>query len=222
MSTDTAKLTPRLATSRLARFTAAGVVGYLLIDVLLALLRPDLSLLHRAESDYGVGSYSWLMDLNFLLRGALSLALAGALLRVAVGSSRLRVGVALLSAWGVGSGLLAFFPDDPPGYPVTAAGQVHLALALIAFLCVGVGTIVLSFGIRNFDGLRPLFPWLIVVSVAAAVALALLGHTHFRPDSLDGLYERAFLALELLWMLVVAVRLQKRSEIDPGATADRR
>ena len=64
-------------------------------------------------------------------------------------------------------------------------------------------------------------PWLLVVSVAAVIPLALLGHTQFRPHTLAGLYERAFLALELLWILIVGLRLRQTSGIDPGATTDR-
>ncbi|MGH7641457.1 MAG: DUF998 domain-containing protein [Candidatus Dormibacteria bacterium] len=221
MTTAISTSPPRISTSRLALITSGGVVLYVLIDVLLAILRPDLSLLHRAESDYGVGRFSWLMDLNFLLRGALSLALAAALLRVASGSGRLRLGVALLAAWAIGSGLLAFFPDDPPGYPATSAGQVHLALAFIAFICVAVGTIVLSVGGRNLIQLRARYPLLLGVSLVALIPLALLGHSHFNPRSLDGLYERAFLALELLWILIAGIQLHQTSGAGPGAATDR-
>jgi hypothetical membrane protein len=221
MTTASSTTAPRLTTSQLALFASSGVVIYVLIDVALAVLRPDLSLLHRAESDYGVGPYSWLMDINFLLRGVLSLALAWSLLRVASGTSRLRVGVVLLAAWGVGSGVLAFFPDDPPGTPITTSGQVHLVVALIAFLCAAVATIVLSVGIRHFAQLRSLYPLLLVLSIAAVVALTLLGHSHFRPHTLDGLYERLFLGLELLWILIVGLRLYRTSQLSPGTTADR-
>ncbi|MGA9920117.1 MAG: DUF998 domain-containing protein [Candidatus Dormiibacterota bacterium] len=220
MSTAAATTTPRFTTSQLALIASAGVAIYVLIDVALAFLRPDLSLLHRAESDYGVGSYSWLMDINFLIRGFLSLALAWALLRFAPGANRLRTGVAFLAAWAIGSGILAFFPDDPPGTPVTAAGQVHLVVALIAFLCAAVATIALSVGSRHFDQLRSLYPVLLVVSIAAVLPLLLLGHTNFRPHTLDGLYERLFLGLELLWILIVGLRLYRTSHLSPGVTAD--
>ncbi|MGC2192044.1 MAG: DUF998 domain-containing protein [Candidatus Dormiibacterota bacterium] len=210
-----------MTATRLARLASGGVVLYLLIDVVLAILRPGVSLLHQAESDYGVGPYSWLMDLNFLLRCALSLALVGALLRLATGSGRLRAGVAFLAAWGVGSGILAFFPDDPPGTPVTTSGTIHLTVALLAFLCAAVGTIVLSTDCRSFPGLGNLHPWLLGISVAALVPLLLLGHSGFKPHTLAGLYERAFLALELLWILIVGLRLQQTSSIIPGTTADR-
>jgi hypothetical membrane protein len=67
----------------LARFALAGVGVYVAIDVLLAFLRPRYSLIYNAESDYGRGPWYWVMDLNFLLRCALSLAIAAALYRVA-------------------------------------------------------------------------------------------------------------------------------------------
>jgi hypothetical membrane protein len=66
----------------LAWFTLAGVAVYVAIDILLAFLRPGYSLLYNAESDYGRGPWYWVMDLNFLLRCALSLAIAAALYRV--------------------------------------------------------------------------------------------------------------------------------------------
>lgn len=221
VSTARARRAPTITNSQLALLASGGVVLYVLIDVLLAFLRPDLSLLHRAESDYGVGPYSWLMDLNFLLRCALSLALAGALLRTATGSNRLQVGVACLAVWGVGSGLLAFFPDDPPGYPVTTAGEVHLAVAFIAFLAVAVGTIVLSLGFRQFVALRGIYRWPLAISIVAVLPLLLLGHTGFRAHTLDGLYERCFLGLELVWILIAGLRLHQTSAESPGTTADR-
>jgi len=67
----------------LARLALAGVAVYVAVDVLLAFLRPGYSLLYNAESDYGRGPWYWVMDLNFLLRCALSLAIAAALYRVA-------------------------------------------------------------------------------------------------------------------------------------------
>ncbi|MGH3149476.1 MAG: DUF998 domain-containing protein, partial [Streptosporangiaceae bacterium] len=101
----------------LARLTLAGVALYVAIDVLLAFLRPGYSLIYNAESDYGRGPWYWVMDLNFLLRCALSLAIASALYRVIRPDGRTRAGLALLVTWAVCSGLLAFFADDPEGTP---------------------------------------------------------------------------------------------------------
>jgi len=202
----------------LAWFAVAGVVAYVCIDVLLAFLRPRYSLLYNAESDYGRGPWYWLMDLNFLLRCALSLALAGALARSDLTGSaldqsglaqsapgRARGGIGLLVTWAVCSGLLAFFADDPKGYPATTSGRIHLLLAFIAFTCMAVGAIVISVSFRS--GL----PWAALpLSIAGAAAYLLLGVAARHRHAPGGLYERIFLGLELLWIAVVAVSIATR------------
>jgi hypothetical protein len=192
----------------LAWFALAGVVAYVCIDVLLAFLRPRYSLLYNAESDYGRGPWYWLMDLNFLLRCALSLALAGALAQSDLAQSapgRAHGGTGLLVTWAVCSGLLAFFADDPRGYPATTSGRIHLLLAFIAFTCMAVGAIVISVSFRS--GL----PWAALpLSIAGAAACLLLGAAARHRHAPGGLYERIFLGLELLWIAVVAVSIATR------------
>jgi len=188
----------RLRAAPLAWFALAGVVVYVGIDVALAFLRPRYSLLYNAESDYGRGPWYWLMDLNFLLRCALSLALAGALARSFPG--RARGGLALLVTWAVCSGLLAFFADDPAGYPATASGRVHLVLAFIAFTCMAAGAIVISANLRSV-----LPSTALPLSIAGGAAYLLLGVAARHRHAPGGLYERIFLGLELLWIAVVAV-----------------
>ena len=184
----------------LARFALAGVVVYVGIDVLLAFLRPRYSLLYNAESDYGRGPWYWLMDLNFLLRCALSLALAGALAQSFPG--RVRGGLGLLVTWAVCSGLLAFFADDPKGYPATASGRIHLVLAFIAFTAMAAGAIVISVNLRS--GLPSAA---LPLAIAGAAAYLLLGVAARHRHAPGGLYERIFLGLELLWIAVVAARI---------------
>jgi hypothetical membrane protein len=208
-------------TARLALIAVAGVLLYVLIDVLLAFLRPDVNLIHNAESDYGVGPYSWLMDVNFLLRCGLSLAAAAAIVRHTSSGGRLRLGTGFLVAWGVGSGILAFFPDNPSGTPVTTSGLVHLSVAFLAFTCVVIGTIVLSIKFRLVPQLRQAVPILLFLSVAAVVPLMLLGHTDFRPGTLAGLYERIFLGIELFWILVVGTRIFSSASQPPQPAAQR-
>jgi hypothetical membrane protein len=202
-------LSSRPVARYLAWLALAGVVGYVAIDVALAFLRPDYSLLYNAESDYGHGgSWAWLMDVNFLLRCALSLAAVGALAKAAEPGGRIRTGLALLAAWAVCSGLLAFFPDDLEGQRVHGSGAVHIALALVAFLCVAVATIVISVRLRLDPRWHGSAALLLTVAVAGAVALLVLGaagHKHAHPPG--GLYERIFLGLELLWIALAAARV---------------
>ena len=193
-----------LAARSLAWFALAGVIVYVGIDVLLRFLRPHYSLVYNAESDYGRGPWYWVMDLNFLLRCAFSLAIAGALARVTRPDARPRGGLALLIAWAVCSGLLAFFADDLEGQHVHGSGIVHLALATIAFLCVAIGTVLISVSLRSDPAWHPAGTVLLAVSLAGAAAFLLLGAGFGHKHGPGGLYERIFLGLELLWIALTA------------------
>jgi hypothetical membrane protein len=188
----------------LAWFTLAGVIAYVGIDVLLRFLRPDYSLIHNAESDYGRGPWFWVMDVNFVLRCALSLAIAGTISRVAGSGALARSGLTLLAVWAVCSGLLAFFADDVEGQPVHGSGIVHLALAFIAFTCVTIGTILISISLRSDPAWRSAGGVLLAVSLAGAAGFLLLGAAAGHKHAPGGLYERIFLGLELLWIALAA------------------
>lgn len=204
----------------LAWSALAGVIVYVAIDALLAFLRPSYSLMYNAESDYGRGPWFWVMDLNFLLRCALSLAIVGALARVTRPDGIARGGRVLLVIWAGCSGLLAFFADDLEGQPVTASGIVHLALAFIAFPCVAVGTILISSSLRSDPAWRSAGAVLLVVSVAGAAAFLVLGAAFGHKDAPGGLYERIFLGLQLLWIALAACFIfARRSPSNrPGVT----
>ncbi len=200
-----------IAPRPLARLALAGLAVYLAVDVLLAFLRPGYSLIYNAESDYGRGPWYWVMDLNFLLRCAVSLAIAAALYRVARPDGATRGGLALLAAWAICSGLLAFFADDPEGTPQHGSGVVHLILAFIAFTCITAGAILISAGLMSDPAWRPAAPVLLAISVAGAIAYLLLGAALKHPHPPGGLYERIFLGLELLWIAVAAVAVARRT-----------
>jgi hypothetical membrane protein len=215
----------------LARFTLAAVAVYVAIDVLLAFLRPSYSLLYNAESDYGRGPWYWVMDLNFLLRCALSLALASALYQTLrrdartqdartpdartpdarTPDGRARAGLALLVTWAICSGLLAFFADDPEGTPQHGSGVVHLVLAIIAFIAIAVGAILISASLMSDPAWRSAAPALLAISIAAALACLVLGGASKHHHAPGGLYERIFLGLELLWIAVAALAITSRA-----------
>ena len=180
----------------------AGVIIYVAIDVLLRFLRPGYSLLYNAESDYGRGPWYWVMDLNFLLRGGLSVAIVVAIRKTARLDDRGRGGLILIAIWAGCSALLAFFADDVEGQPLTGSGIVHLVLALIAFLCVTIGTILVSSDLLSSQLPRSVAAALLTLSVAGAAALLLLGTAIGHEHAPGGLYERIFLGLELLWIAV--------------------
>jgi hypothetical membrane protein len=192
----------RSRASTLGWLAVAGVIVYVAIDVLLRFLRPDYSLLYNAESDYGRGPWYWVMDLNFLLRGGLSVAIVVAFPQAARLDDRGRGGLILIAIWAGCSALLAFFADDVEGQPLTGSGVVHLVLAFIAFPCVAIGTILVSSNLMSRQSPRSVAVVLLTLSVAGAAALLLLGTAVGHPHAPGGLYERIFLGLELLWIAV--------------------
>jgi hypothetical membrane protein len=196
---------PPAVPRRLCQAALTGIVVYVAVDVALVFLRPAFSVLHNAESDYGSrGPYDWVMDANFVLRGLLSLAVVAALAEVGPRGGRLRAGLWLLALWAVASALLAAFPDDPVGSKLEGSGRVHLLLAGIAFLAVLVGTFLSSRALGRDPRYARVRVPLLALSLAALVALLLLGHAGFHRHSLGALWEKLFLGLELAWFAVAA------------------
>ena len=204
-----------MSAKALGRCALVGVLVYVAVDVLLRFLRPEYSLLYNAESDYGRGPWFWVMDVYFLLRCALSLAAAAALGQVVRLDGRARGGRVLLIAWAVCSGLLAFFADDVEGQPVNGSGIVHLALAFVAFVCVAVGTILISASLRSDPAWHGAGTALLIISVLGAAAFLLLASAAGHKHAPGGLYERIFLGLELLWIGLAGYQATRRG---PAAT----
>jgi len=192
--------------------TIIGIMIYVAIDILLAHLRPDYSLLHNAESDYGRGQYFWLMDINFLLRCGFSLSLVKNLRTYFPKNSAIRKASYWLIIWAITSGLLAFFADNPYGYTHLASGSIHLLLAFIAFIAVIVGIIQISRLLDHEAKWHTISVVLRVVSVLSIVAILFLGRAGFKPHGLGGLYERIFLGLVLAWQLIVSIKLHEVGE----------
>ena len=180
----------------------SGALTYVVIDCVLALADPQYSLIRNAESDYGVGPNAWLMDVNFLLRGAFSVAAVIAIALTTTPRARSRLGLALVGAWACCSALLGLFPDNPVGTPVTPPGRIHLLLAGIAFVAVAAGALLISHRIGADPPWRSMRRALLVISLLAIVAGTLVGIR--RPLADFGLYERIFLGLEILWIVLAS------------------
>jgi hypothetical membrane protein len=162
----------------------------------------------QAESDLAVGPYGYVMTINFVVRGCLSLALVAGLMRGVTARARSTVGVALIGIWAVGAFLLALFPTDVNSR-LTVHGGIHLLVALVAFCAVAVGELLVSLRIGIDARWTSLRPYLLICSIATLVALLaeLVGVRASEAFGIGGLVERMFLGLALLWMLLVAIRL---------------
>lgn len=196
-SDTTTRITERGTSERvLVGVTVALIVVYIAIDVALRFLRPDYGLVRDVESDYGRGRFSWLMDLNFVIRGLLSVAALVVLARRRVA---VRWTGTLLAIWAAASALLAAFPTNVPGLPRLASGPVHVGLAGAAFVCCAIATIGMSVRVvrRRGASWSTAIGLLVVACLGAVFLIALVAAPALHAP---GLLERLFLLSELVWL----------------------
>lgn len=204
------------AAARLAGLTNIGIILYVILDTVAQLLPPHYSPIRQAESDLAVGTYGWVMTINFVVRGLFSLALLAALAASSPSQRKSRAGLILLGIWSIGAFLLAAFPTDLNGEH-SVHGKIHLAVAFIAFLAVALAEVILSRAFANFGAgrIRGIARKLTTLAVCTLVAFVVLAGT--LSGRAGGLFERLFLGLALLWMVVVAIQLQRPQGDTPAA-----
>lgn len=188
------------------------LVLYVALDVVAQLLPPHYSPISQAESDLAVGKFGFIMTINFLNRGVLSLLFIFAFLQTldlfGVARSRFRTGAYLLGAWAVGAILLAIFPTDVPSTPVSWHGAIHLVVAIIAFIGGAFGTLAISLKLREtqaFNGLKRIaIPLSVIVLVLWIIEFGLPFAFPHLNGRIGGLTERLFLGSVLLWIGVIS------------------
>ena len=193
----------------LALVAIIGIVVYVVIDVIAQLLPPHYNAIIQPESDLAVGPYGFLMTINFVIRGLLSLALLIGLTQALSKEGRSQLGLVLLGIWAVGALLLALFPTDLAGQKPTLHGLIHLLVAFIAFVCVALGELLLSLRFAANERWQAVRNLTVTIAFVTLIALFLLFFgTIAGLNGIGGLLERVFLGLALLWLLVVAVHLR--------------
>jgi MFS family permease len=197
--------------ARVALTLAVLLVGvYIVLDIVAQLLPPHYNALSQAESDLAVGPYWYVMTANFVVRGVLAIAFLVGLTSATRIGSRSRTGIALLAVWGMGAFLLAIFPTDVGTTETTVHGQLHLLIALIAFLAAAVGVVLLSRHFPEEDRLRAFAGPAYVVGVLTLlffVIFLVATPVPYVANHAYGLLERIFIGFVLLWMLVVSLCL---------------
>jgi hypothetical protein len=181
----------------------AEIVLYVVLDAIAQSLPPHYSPISVAESDLAVGPYGYIMTINFLNRGVLSLLFLFALQRTmgfgSTGAVKLSRGSTMVfGVWAVGAILLAFFPTDVPATPVSWHGTVHLVVALLAFFGGAIGAVLLSLQMKKSEALRGASSAALALAVISVLALLMM-FVLTRSD-IGGLTERIFLGSVLLWI----------------------
>ena len=193
----------------------AGTILYLILDAVAQSLPPHYSPISQAESDLAVGTYGYIMTLNFINRGVLSLCfLFGLVLTVYsedTANPKFRRGAYAFAVWSVGALLLAAFPTDVPATPISWHGAVHLVVAIVAFLGGAFGALYISLGMVGSSPVaRARGLALPLAALSAVLCLAELLGASVAPGffaNYGGLVERLFLGSVLLWVGTVSAKL---------------
>jgi Protein of unknown function (DUF998) len=208
----------RSGAERLLWVANAGVILYLLLDIIAQALPPHYNPISTAESDLAVGPYGYVMTLNFVNRGLLSLVFLYAFVRMlrlrGIDTGKYRSGVLLLGVWAVGALLLAVFPTDVPATPVSWHGAIHLVVALLAFLGGALGILRLSLRFGDDPMMRAARRFALPLAGTAILFLVLLFGLPFALPHLaariGGLTERVLIGSILTWILTISVYLERR------------
>jgi hypothetical protein len=198
--------------SALSVLAIAGVALWAVLVVAAQLLTPGQSALSMGMSGLATGPHGWLMKLAFVVRGVTALALVGAVAGGAADAAVSVPGLALFAAWGGGSALLACYDTDMPGDAPTKHGRAHALIALAAYVAAVAGMIAISLGLRGEASLAVTARWALLLALLAALAMfaqfAGFAEAARSPEHglgrYAGLLQRVFLALVMLWTVVVA------------------
>ena len=207
----------------MAALAMAGVVVYVIVDVVLQLLPPHYSAIRDAESDLAVGPFGWIMAINFFGRGITSAAAIVAIRLTGPRSRTRTLGAALFAVAGACSALIAFFPTDIPAVSGTGAvattwhGAVHLAGASTGFVFALAAFWVLTFWLRRMGLPARVRVAAAVFLAAASIGLAFLAVTIIAAPGLLGLAERICLAGILGWVFVLGVGMRRISPRSSGS-----
>jgi hypothetical protein len=158
-------------------------------------------------SDYALSARGAAIEVSMVALAGASLAL---LLGLAAARAPVRgVPTVLLLVWAAGLLLAAAVPTDPIGMPVmSTAGYVHRYASVAAFLCLPAGALTLAARFATEPTWRSLASVLRRLAGASGVGLALLLYVAFPGDRiLIGLVERTLIAVEVVVLLLLALRL---------------
>lgn len=190
----------------------AGPVVFALLVAVASFYYPGYSQMTQAVSELGgAGAPNpAIQNANFFLIGVLVVAFAFGLQR-GIGDGRgSKLGPVFIGVFGVSSGLAnAFLPCDRGCEFQTIVGTMHNVTGLAGFLAAIAGLFLIS---RRFDHdpfWRSHRPYTLLTAVVALVSLlAWIGIAKAAEiGSLNGVLQRVFIAVWLVWVEVTAVRL---------------
>src|SRR6266487_2003723 len=194
---------------RLEGFAWVSIVGtvyFVLAVTALHFLRPDYNPTTRFVSEFAVGPYGFLMTTAFFALGFGSPALALGIRRGVAPSRAKSAGSLVLGIFAIGILVSGIFPTDLQGSPETTAGAIHANAGWTVFVTIVAAIFLSSRGFRRDPAWSSYHATSLALGFAALVTLLLL-FVSFKAGW-QGIGQRAFLAVFLLWLLSTENRLR--------------
>jgi hypothetical membrane protein len=200
------------------QYGTIGIVGvsvFLLANVALHFLDPDLSVVDTVLSDYGLGDYGWLSRAGDIAAAVGLIAIALGLRSTLAPGKRVAASWALILIAGFGFIVSALFvTDGTEATEFTTTGVLHIVSSLVAILGLIVTAWLLRGVFSRDDGYRHLSRtelWFAILISVTAVAMILLAGTA------DGLAQRALVIVMVAWWLVLAVNVRQSTTLPRGS-----
>ena len=188
----------------LALIAIGGIVYFVVAVVVLHFLRPEYNPINHAVSNYAVGPFGYLMTAAFYVLALSVFALALGLTRSIALTNLSRVAVLILCLASVGMVVMGIFPGDVHALhpPATITGVIHWTAAGISFLSIMIAAFLLSSRFRTDERWQAFQHRCFLLALAMVGALLLYGILAL--VGWIGMGQRIYIAVCLLWLLVLA------------------
>lgn len=186
----------------------SGPIVFAVVTLAAHLLRPGYDWISQTISILALGEKGWVQALGFFLFGSLVIVFAMGLYSGINRRKGLRASVTMIILGGIGFMLIAIFPTDVPGEPLSFHNLVHqgavrVITALFPFSCFS-----LIPSLRGDPRWRGLTAYTAVTGILAlSLDLLWVAIPHEILHLWEGLYERLLTANSLAWMEVMGLRL---------------
>jgi hypothetical protein len=190
-------------------FALAGIIGPIILiatDFSLGLTVPGYSFLKNSISSLAWTPWGWLQTMGFMAIGLLIELFVAGLLFSIKGSRGFGFSIIVLMFFGFGLLLVGGFHTDAVEGVTTLEGAIHIWSAKCVFWLFPVAVLLMAPTLRKEPYWRPVFFYSIG---AASFAIIFMISSLLIPEDFTwfGLFERILVADEIIWVLVMAVRL---------------
>jgi len=191
----------------LATVAIVGTTSFVALIAALHLLSPDFNPIERPTSEYAVGPFGYLMTAAFIALSVSTWALVFGLRRDLAAPARSRLGLGFLGVWGIGLLVAATFPIDLDGAPQTLAGTIHSINGPLTFLCLIVGTNLVSRRFKQDPRWRPIHRF---ASVLALIMIPefIAGGLAAARETGAGVAQRILAVTFATWFVLTALQLR--------------